>query len=174
MIARCGGECIHWSTMAAGVANEPEPQPIVSASPPPSYPAARARSSGVEPSGDTCPKNRLSTIAREKRHAARARLLSWINGTRPFCTRCVFTTHSTVRAYVRRDVDDASASAPGQASALAAGASANAARARPNRPIRLSTSTTPFFVPAGLAVGLARKGRATPAYAGDSPRATEV
>ena len=44
MIARCGGDCIHARTIAAGAARAPAPQPIVSPILRPEYPAARMRS----------------------------------------------------------------------------------------------------------------------------------
>src|SRR3954453_20138222 len=159
-----GGDAIHACTIASGVDSSPSPQPIVSPSVGPREPAARARVERVEPSGETWSKKRSRTIDVEKLRAARARRRSCDRAPRPAPARCSLTRPSIawVYAFLDTPLGCACPSAHASASATGAASSATAARHSTARPL-LITDTTPFFVPAGLAVGLARKGRATPA-----------
>src|SRR3954454_7847924 len=90
----------------------------------------------------------------------------------PAPARCSLTRHCTARAYAWADTLSGGACAPAHARAFATGSASSAPTARHSRARPLpGTDTTPFVTPTGLAVGLARKGRATPGSAGDSPLA---
>src|SRR4051795_10344570 len=157
-----GGDAIQAATIARGVASAPEPQPIVSPSVPPGYPAARARGPRVEPSGDTWSKKRSRTIAPENRRAARPSRRSPASPGRPAPARCSLTRHRTALAYARVETAPGCASAFEHASALATGSPSSAPTARHSE-ARPLVMLNPLFGACGVSCRARAKG---PRYAG--------